>query len=104
MIARRTGLSRGSVTNILKAWREHSNLGIASPEAVAASPDTQHEIAQASPALPEDRMGMRPLVKEPEHLLEAKTPESPEVREESFMIDWVATRIFEIKNQKRRLR
>jgi len=49
-------------------------------------------------------MGMRPLVREPEHSLEAQAPESPEVREESFMLDWVAARIFEIKNEKRRLR
>ncbi|MGC2569982.1 MAG: hypothetical protein WA364_00610 [Candidatus Nitrosopolaris sp.] len=101
MIAKRTGLSRGSVTNILKAWCEQSK-GIASPE-IAAIPDTPHEIAQASPASPEDRTRMRPPVREPEHSLEAQA-ESPEVQEESFMMDWVATRLFEIKNEKRRLR
>jgi hypothetical protein len=101
MITKRTGLSRGSVTNILKAWREQSK-GIASPE-IAAIPDTPHEIALASPASPEGRTRMRPPVREPEHSLEAQA-ESPEVQEESFMMDWVATRLFEIKNEKRRLR
>ena len=60
VISKRTGLSRGSVTNILKAWRGHDNSGIASqpaasPEAVTISKATQQEAAGLDSSVLEER-------------------------------------------------
>ena len=55
MIAKSTGLSRGSVTNILKGWRERGNSGIPSQPVASLEAVT---FSRATSLSPEESTGM----------------------------------------------
>jgi len=58
VISKRTGISKGSVTNILKAWREHGNSGIRSQPFACPEEVVSKTTPKARPPSPDDSTGM----------------------------------------------